>query len=90
MGVIHHIDFAVADLALSRAFYERALAPLGLEVSIATLTRFTALPYKRVAGTMARPACGRDTAKTGTPRSSSIRMDTTSKRFAVAPEGELT
>ena len=32
--MIHHIDFAVADLARSRAFYERALAPLGLEVSI--------------------------------------------------------
>ena len=32
--MIHHVDFAVADLARSRAFYERALAPLGLRVSI--------------------------------------------------------
>lgn len=32
--MIHHIDFAVADLARSREFYERALAPLGLRVSI--------------------------------------------------------
>jgi catechol 2,3-dioxygenase-like lactoylglutathione lyase family enzyme len=32
--MIHHIDFAVADLVRSREFYERALAPLGLSVSI--------------------------------------------------------
>jgi catechol 2,3-dioxygenase-like lactoylglutathione lyase family enzyme len=32
--MIHHIDFAVADLVRSREFYERALAPLGLKVSI--------------------------------------------------------
>lgn len=32
--MIHHIDFAVADLVRSREFYERALAPLGLGVSI--------------------------------------------------------
>lgn len=30
--MIHHIDIAVLDLARSRAFYEPALAPLGLEV----------------------------------------------------------
>lgn len=30
--MIHHIDFAVTDFARSRAFYERALAPLGLAV----------------------------------------------------------
>ena len=28
--MIHHIDFAVADFARSRAFYVRALAPLGM------------------------------------------------------------
>lgn len=28
--MIHHIDFAVADFAKSRAFYVRALAPLGM------------------------------------------------------------
>ncbi len=28
--MIHHIDFAVSDIARSRAFYVRALAPLGL------------------------------------------------------------
>lgn len=28
--MLDHIDFAVADLARSRAFYERALAPLGM------------------------------------------------------------
>jgi catechol 2,3-dioxygenase-like lactoylglutathione lyase family enzyme len=28
--MLHHIDFTVADLARSRAFYEKALAPLGL------------------------------------------------------------
>ncbi len=33
--MLHHIDFPVADLARSRAFYERALAPLGLAVTIA-------------------------------------------------------
>jgi catechol 2,3-dioxygenase-like lactoylglutathione lyase family enzyme len=32
--MIHHIDFAVTNLERSRAFYERALAPLGLEVTI--------------------------------------------------------
>jgi catechol 2,3-dioxygenase-like lactoylglutathione lyase family enzyme len=32
--MIHHIDFAVADLVRSRAFYERALAPLGLGVTV--------------------------------------------------------
>lgn len=32
--VIHHIDFAVTDLARSRKFYERALAPIGLRVAI--------------------------------------------------------
>jgi catechol 2,3-dioxygenase-like lactoylglutathione lyase family enzyme len=30
--MIHHIDFAVTDLARSRVFYERALAPLGMKV----------------------------------------------------------
>lgn len=30
--MIHHIDINVADLALSRAFYAQALAPLGLTV----------------------------------------------------------
>jgi catechol 2,3-dioxygenase-like lactoylglutathione lyase family enzyme len=28
--MIHHIDFSVIDLARSRAFYVRALAPLGM------------------------------------------------------------
>lgn len=28
--MIHHLDLPVGDLARSRAFYERALAPLGL------------------------------------------------------------
>ena len=28
--MIHHIDFAVADIERSREFYVRALAPLGL------------------------------------------------------------
>jgi catechol 2,3-dioxygenase-like lactoylglutathione lyase family enzyme len=28
--MIHHIDFGVSDVARSRAFYSRALAPLGL------------------------------------------------------------
>lgn len=28
--MIHHIDFGVSDLARSRAFYIRALAPLGM------------------------------------------------------------
>lgn len=28
--MIHHVDFAVSDIARSRAFYVRALAPLGL------------------------------------------------------------
>ncbi len=28
--MIHHIDFGVSDLARSREFYTRALAPLGL------------------------------------------------------------
>jgi catechol 2,3-dioxygenase-like lactoylglutathione lyase family enzyme len=28
--MLHHIDFTVANLARSRAFYEEALAPLGL------------------------------------------------------------
>jgi catechol 2,3-dioxygenase-like lactoylglutathione lyase family enzyme len=28
--MIHHIDFGVSDLARSRAFYVRALAPLGM------------------------------------------------------------
>ena len=32
--MIHHVDFAVADLVRSREFYEHALAPLGLRVSI--------------------------------------------------------
>jgi catechol 2,3-dioxygenase-like lactoylglutathione lyase family enzyme len=32
--MIHHIDFAVTDLSRSRQFYECALAPLGLGVSI--------------------------------------------------------
>jgi catechol 2,3-dioxygenase-like lactoylglutathione lyase family enzyme len=31
-GVIDHIGLAVSDLAASRAFYERALAPLGIGV----------------------------------------------------------
>jgi catechol 2,3-dioxygenase-like lactoylglutathione lyase family enzyme len=30
-AMIHHIDFAVTDFVRSRAFYERALAPLGLQ-----------------------------------------------------------
>jgi catechol 2,3-dioxygenase-like lactoylglutathione lyase family enzyme len=29
-SLIHHIDFAVADLARSREFYARALLPLGI------------------------------------------------------------
>ena len=32
--MIHHLDVPVADLARSRDFYERALAPLGLKVAI--------------------------------------------------------
>jgi catechol 2,3-dioxygenase-like lactoylglutathione lyase family enzyme len=32
--MIHHIDIAVTELARSREFYERALAPLGLGVAI--------------------------------------------------------
>ena len=32
--MIHHVDFAVKDLARSRGFYERALAPLGMKVLI--------------------------------------------------------
>jgi catechol 2,3-dioxygenase-like lactoylglutathione lyase family enzyme len=33
--MLHHIDFAVTDLARSREFYVRALAPLGLTVVMA-------------------------------------------------------
>jgi catechol 2,3-dioxygenase-like lactoylglutathione lyase family enzyme len=33
--MIHHIDFTVADLAHSRAFYTSALAPLGLDAVMA-------------------------------------------------------
>jgi catechol 2,3-dioxygenase-like lactoylglutathione lyase family enzyme len=32
--VIDHVGFAVRDLALSKAFYEQALAPLGYSVEI--------------------------------------------------------
>jgi catechol 2,3-dioxygenase-like lactoylglutathione lyase family enzyme len=32
--MIHHIDFGVSDLARSRAFYVRALAPLGMAAVI--------------------------------------------------------
>jgi catechol 2,3-dioxygenase-like lactoylglutathione lyase family enzyme len=32
--MIHHVDFAVTDFARSRAFYVRALAPLGLAAII--------------------------------------------------------
>ena len=32
--MIHHIDIAVRDLARSRAFYEKLLAPLGLALVI--------------------------------------------------------
>ena len=32
--MIHHIDFAVSDLVRSRAFYVRALAPLGIAALI--------------------------------------------------------
>lgn len=32
--MLDHIDFAVTDLARSRAFYERALAPLGMSLLI--------------------------------------------------------
>lgn len=37
--MIHHLDFAVRDLAKSREFYERALAPLGLQASITFTNR---------------------------------------------------
>jgi catechol 2,3-dioxygenase-like lactoylglutathione lyase family enzyme len=30
MGILDHIGFAVSDLAASKAFYEKALAPLGI------------------------------------------------------------
>jgi catechol 2,3-dioxygenase-like lactoylglutathione lyase family enzyme len=32
MSILDHIGFAVSDLARSRAFYEEALAPLGVRV----------------------------------------------------------
>ena len=32
--MIHHLDIAVADLPRSRAFYDAALAPLGLTAAI--------------------------------------------------------
>jgi len=49
--MIHHIDLAVADFARSRAFYVRALAPLGMTAVMDVkrddgrkLTGFGALP----------------------------------------------
>ena len=44
--MIHHIDLAVTDLERSRAFYERALAPLGLEL----VMTFTNYAGRRVIG----------------------------------------
>lgn len=44
--MIHHIDLAVTDLARSRAFYERALGPLGLQAVIT----FTSHSGNRVVG----------------------------------------
>src|SRR3546814_20819196 len=32
MGILDHIGFAVTDIARSRAFYEQALAPLGIKL----------------------------------------------------------
>jgi catechol 2,3-dioxygenase-like lactoylglutathione lyase family enzyme len=37
--MIHHLDLAVTDLARSRAFYERALAPQALRLVIVHPTR---------------------------------------------------
>ena len=31
MGILDHIGFAVTDVARSKAFYEKALAPLGIK-----------------------------------------------------------
>lgn len=44
--MIHHIDFAVSDYARSRAFYVRALAPLG----IAAVMEFTKADGVQVVG----------------------------------------
>src|SRR3546814_13851518 len=32
MGILDHIGFAVTDIARSRAFYDQALAPLGIKL----------------------------------------------------------
>ncbi len=35
-GLVDHVTVGVSDLARSRAFYERALAPLGLDTALTT------------------------------------------------------
>jgi hypothetical protein len=95
-SVIDHLIIGVRDAGVSRAFYAKALAPLGVEVLFEHPTSgigfgvdgkpafFVAArePSRRVAATTDSPVCGLSTTPPTTARSCSIRTTTTSKPSA--------
>ncbi len=90
-----HVKFGVSDFAASKAFFLKALEPLGVAVVAEGPPTYgvelcqqgksklsIARLWRRVAKTMVRLVCARTTTRTTMQPSSLVRTGTTSKWFA--------